>query len=250
MLLIFPAVVALALILVLWRRQAALVALRREAHIRDFSLPPRLFAPLRTQHPHLSLKDCQLVAQGLRQFFLAYLKSGQRYVSMPSQVVDDLWHEFILHTRDYQAFCDKAFGQFLHHTPAASLRQNPAQQSDLGLRRVWRQACLEENINPASPSRLPLLFALDSKLKIAKGFHYVADCQSLRRVADNGTSSVIHCGSDLHGSDSTSASDSSSSSDSNDSSRFGGDGGSGGSDGGGGDSSGCGGGGCGGGGGD
>ncbi len=244
MLLILPAVVVLALTLVFWRRQKALTALRREAYIRNFTLPPRLFEPLRTQHPHLSLKDCQLVAQGLRQFFLTYLKSGQRYVSMPSQVVDDLWHEFILHTRDYQAFCNKAFGQFLHHTPAAVLGQNAEQKSDNGLRRVWRQACLEENINPAQPSRLPLLFALDAKLKIARGFHYVADCQSLRRLTDNGsTATVVHCGSELHSS--SFDSDSSSSSSDSDNSRLGGDADSGGSDG-----SGCGGGGCGGGGGD
>ena len=244
MLLILPAVMALALILVFWRRQKALTALRREAYIRNFNLPPRLFEPLRTQHPHLSLKDCQLVAQGLRQFFLAYLKSGQRYVSMPSQVVDDLWHEFILHTRDYQAFCNEAFGQFLHHTPAAVLGQNAEQKSYNGLRRVWRQACLEENINPAQPSRLPLLFALDAKLKIARGFHYVADCQSLRRLTDNGsTAAVVHCGSELHSS--SFDSDSSSSSSDSDNSRLGGDADSGGSDG-----SGCGGGGCGGGGGD
>ncbi|PYC30198.1 glycine-rich domain-containing protein, partial [Pseudomonas protegens] len=243
MLLILPAVMALALILVFWRRQKALTALRREAYIRNFTLPPRLFEPLRTQHPHLSLKDCQLVAQGLRQFFLAYLKSGQRYVSMPSQVVDDLWHEFILHTRDYQAFCNKAFGQFLHHTPAAVLGQNAEQKSDNGLRRVWRQVCLEENINPAQPSRLPLLFALDAKLKIARGFHYVADCQSLRRLTDSGsTAAVVHCGSELHSS--SFDSDSSSSSSDSDNSRLGGDADSGGSDG-----SGCGGGGCGGGGG-
>lgn len=244
MLLILPVVVTLVLILVLWRRQKALRALRRDAYIRSFTLPPRLFEPLRTQHPHLSLKDCQLVAQGLRQFFLAYLKSGQRYVSMPSQVVDDLWHEFILHTRDYQAFCDKAFGQFLHHTPAAVLGQNAEQKSDNGLRRVWRLACLEENINPAQPSRLPLLFALDAKLKIARGFHYVADCQSLRRLTDNGSAAaVVHCGSELH----SSSLDSDSASSDGDGSRFGGDGDSGGSDGGGGDSGGCGGGGCGGG---
>lgn len=247
MLLILPVVVTLVLILVLWRRQKALRALRRDAYIRSFTLPPQLFEPLRTQHPHLSLKDCQLVAQGLRQFFLAYLKSGQRYVSMPSQVVDDLWHEFILHTRDYQAFCDKAFGQFLHHTPAAVLGQNAEQKSDNGLRRVWRLACLEENINPAQPSRLPLLFALDAKLKIARGFHYVADCQSLRRLTDNGSAAaVVHCGSELH----SSSLDSDSASSDGDGSRFGGDGDSGGSDGGGGDSGGCGGGGCGGGGGD
>jgi len=83
---------------VLWLRQRRA---RREAYIRDFVLPHGLFDKLRAQHPHLSLKDCQLVAQGLRQFFLAHLKSGRQYVSMPSQVADDLWHEFILYTRNY-----------------------------------------------------------------------------------------------------------------------------------------------------
>ena len=34
-----------------------------------------------------------LVSRGLRQFFLAYLMSGKRYVSMPSRVADELWHE-------------------------------------------------------------------------------------------------------------------------------------------------------------
>ncbi|RZT10484.1 hypothetical protein SAMN05216319_1058 [Duganella sp. CF402] len=91
---------------VLWARQHQA---RREAYIRDFILPHGLFDKLRARHPHLSLKDCQLVAQGLRQFFLAHLKSGRKYVSMPSQVADDLWHEFILYTRNYEQFCRKAF---------------------------------------------------------------------------------------------------------------------------------------------
>eukprot|EP01034_Spumella_vulgaris_P038231 gene38231-47204_t len=73
------------------------------------------------KHPQLTTKECQLVAQGLRQFFLAHLKSGRKYVSMPSQVADDLWHEFILYTMNYQQFCQHAFGRFLHHTPAVVL---------------------------------------------------------------------------------------------------------------------------------
>jgi hypothetical protein len=91
---------------VLWARQRQA---RREAYIRDFILPHGLFDKLRARHPHLSLKDCQLVAQGLRQFFLAHLKSGRKYVSMPSQVADDLWHEFILYTRNYEQFCRRAY---------------------------------------------------------------------------------------------------------------------------------------------
>lgn len=31
------------------------------------------------------------------------------------QLVDELWHEFILMTRDYQTFCYRYFGHFIHH---------------------------------------------------------------------------------------------------------------------------------------
>lgn len=171
----------------------------REAHIRSFALPKGLYDKLRERHPALSLKECQLVAQGLRQFFLTYLKSGRRHVSMPSQVVDDLWHEFILYTRGYQMFCDKAFGRFLHHTPAAALSITSG-QSNAGLRRCWWHACRDENINPVKPARLPLLFALDTKLNIRNGFRYAADCASVRRVGmavPAAGAAVIYCGGDF-----------------------------------------------------
>src|SRR5262245_10907427 len=88
---------------------------RREKYIRDFLFPRGLLDKLLAVRPHLSAREQQWVTQALRQFFLAYLKSGYQRVAMPSQVVDDLWHEFILFTRDYQAFCGEAFGNFLHH---------------------------------------------------------------------------------------------------------------------------------------
>lgn len=177
----------------LWQRQ---VALRREAYIRSFTLPQGLFEKLRKQHPHLSLKECQLVSHGLRQFFLAHLKSRRQYVSMPSQVVDDLWHEFILYTRNYQTFCQKAFGRFFHHTPAVVL--SGTRQSNAGLRRCWWYVCREENINPRTPTRLPLLFALDAKLSIPSGFRYVADCNAVRRQdSSSNAGSAVYCGGDF-----------------------------------------------------
>jgi hypothetical protein len=173
----------------LWSRQ---VILRREAYIRTFDLPRGLFEQLRKRRPELSLKDCQLVARGLRQFFLAHLKSGREYVSMPSQVADDLWHEFILYTRNYQAFCGKAFGKFLHHTPAVALSSSGL--NNAGLPRVWWYTCLEDNINPRKSSRLPLLFALDAKLGIPDGFRYAADCEAIcnQQGADK-SGFIVHC---------------------------------------------------------
>jgi hypothetical protein len=155
-------------------------------------LPHGLFEKLRKHHPHLSLKDCQLVAQGLRQFFMAHLKSGRQFVSMPSQVADDLWHEFILYTKNYQQFCGRAFGRFLHHTPAEVLRTG--QRGNDGIRRTWHYACHDENINPRKPSRLPLLFALDAKLNIANGYTYVPDCTGFRQ---QGEGAAPHCAADL-----------------------------------------------------
>jgi hypothetical protein len=178
----------------------------------------------------------------LRQFFIAYLMSGKQYVSMPSQAVDELWHAFILYTREYQSFCRRAFGTFLHHAPAATL--GGQRKSNEGLRRVWWYCCKYENIDPVNPTRLPLLFALDVKLNIPNGFRYHPQCEALRdkaraHAADTGSggATAIHCGGDFSDPnyDGTTAGFGDSSS----------------GDGGGGDAgSGCGGGGCGGGGGD
>ena len=185
-------VVALALIAVMAVR---LARAQREAYIRTYMFPPGLFDAFAKRRPGLTLKDRQLVAHALRQFFLAYLKSGRGFVSMPSQAADDLWHEFILYTKHYQAFCGKAFGRFLHHSPAITL--GPDRHGNAGLRRVWWHACLEENINPRRPTRLPLLFALDKKLGLADGFVYAADCNLVRRTAPDGSTTTVHCGGDF-----------------------------------------------------
>jgi hypothetical protein len=214
----------------------------RRQFVREARLPPFLLDKLRELYPQLQPRDTELVVRGLRQFFMAHLRSNRQFVGMPSKVVDAAWHEFILHTQAYQQWCRYAFGGMLHHTPAEVLGRS-AQRND-GLRRTWYWACKEESIDPRQPSRLPLLFALDAKFAISDGFSYVPDCSDIDRSAGAGA----HCG--------TSFGDTASGSGSGDSDGFGGSESSGsesgssdsssGSDGG----SGCGGGGCGGGGGD
>jgi hypothetical protein len=165
--------------------------LRRAEFIRTYRWPPGLLERLEKHRPGMERKDSALVSRGLRQFFVAYLMSGKRYVSMPSQVADDLWHEFILYTREYNAFCQRAFGGFLHHTPAVVLSGH--RKSNEGLRRVWWYCCKYESIDPVHPTRLPLLFALDSKLNIPDGFVYHPQCEELRK---NG-SGAAYCGGDF-----------------------------------------------------
>lgn len=181
---------------------------KRADFIRTYMFPPGLLDKLLAVRPDLTIKDRQLVARALRQFFLVYHRSSYQSIAMPSQVVDDLWHEFILYTKNYQTFCQHAFGRYMHHTPTAVLGQN--QRNNDGLRRTWRFACLEENINPMRATRLPLLFALDAKWNIPNGFRYQVDCSTLRKNGDG----TIYCAGDFSGaSASSSASDDSDSAD-------------------------------------
>ncbi len=164
---------------------------RREAFIREYILLKGLYDNLLKRRPELTHKDCALISRGSRQFFLAFTKSGGRYVSMPSQLADDLWHEFILYTRHYEVFCKRAFGQFLHHTPAVV--QASDQTTNEGLRRTWSHACKEENVNPKHPSRLPLLFAMDAKSGVKDGFRYTPDCKEARQRGEGTT----YCAEDI-----------------------------------------------------
>lgn len=191
-------------LLVVWMRWRQAV---RADYIRSYRLPQGIFAKLQARRPELSLKDCQLTARALRQFFLAYLKSGCQFVAMPSQAAADLWHELTLHTQHYEAFCDKAFGRFMHHTPAVALASD--RQVNAGLRRTWRYACIDENIDPRNPVRLPLLFALDAKLNIGNGFRYVPKRESPQdwsSSGDRGSDGGGHSGSTCYGEDFSSTS--------------------------------------------
>ncbi len=166
-------------------------------YIENFSFHPALKQKLKNKHPALSDAQMDLVFQGLRDYFYICNKAKRRMVSMPSQVVDDAWHEFILFTRNYQLFCQKALGRFLHHTPAEAMR-TPTLAQD-GIKRAWRLACRKEHINPKTPVRLPLLFAIDARLSIADGKFYSLDC---RAAQDNSyCAGHIACGGGCSGGD-------------------------------------------------
>ena len=74
--------------------------------------------------PEAVFKTCpwrprEVVAEGLRQWLRCAgeaLRDGQ-VVGMPSHAVDEAWHGLILCTGRYAAFCDEAYGRFLHHYP-------------------------------------------------------------------------------------------------------------------------------------
>jgi hypothetical protein len=168
-----------------WSRQ------RREAYIAAYPYQRFLDQRLAARRPELSAEQRSEVFLALDDYFQLCRKAGRRMVAMPSQAVDDAWHEFILFTRQYNKFCRHAFGRFLHHTPAEAM-STPTQASD-GLKRAWRLACAHEKIDPKKPEHLPRLFAIDAALGIAGGFIYQLDCLA----ASGGASGSGYCASHI-----------------------------------------------------
>src|ERR671914_1623210 len=48
--------------------------------------------------------------------FLDLVAGSKEFIS-PPRPVDVAWHAFILHTRDYEAYCRERFGRVIHHEP-------------------------------------------------------------------------------------------------------------------------------------
>lgn len=95
------------------RRRAARKA---EAYIVDYVFPPHIERRI-ARKAKLDDADWDLVERGLREWFICCAWRGQTILGMPSRLVDEAWHEFLLDSLSYTRFCDNAFGDYLHHTP-------------------------------------------------------------------------------------------------------------------------------------
>jgi hypothetical protein len=64
----------------------------------------------------------QLFADTKRYLYLCVVEGK---LLAPPSVIDQGWHEFLMYTKDYQDFCLRYFGKFVHHTPRLMLQPHP-----------------------------------------------------------------------------------------------------------------------------
>ena len=170
--------------MVLLRTRSRLFPRRRAL---DGPFPPGLLTRLSLTHPLLDDDALDLVEQGLRQWFAVCQRAEGAAVAMPSVVVDDLWHELIVHTAAYERFCRGAFGRFLHHTPEEAMTpQDAAANGGWRLRRTYELAREVEGTS------LPLLFRVDALLRVRRGRAYVEDCGRLLCAPPRATVCLRH----------------------------------------------------------
>ena len=100
---------------------APMVALRSTApshqhkHLIDEGLWKRLVDRMVSEKVLEPAYAERLLDQALGFLLLCAKNPGESFA--PSDAVDIAWHTFILHTRDYAAFCERIAGRFIHHDP-------------------------------------------------------------------------------------------------------------------------------------
>lgn len=60
----------------------------------------------------------------------AFLDTASHRSASPTPRVDSAWHEFILHTQIYAAYCSSRYGHFVHHVPLSPVLQGGIPEED------------------------------------------------------------------------------------------------------------------------
>jgi hypothetical protein len=77
-----------------------------------------------SDHPDITEDDFEWRLFELKRYFV--LNSIMNNTPMFSSKVDEVWHEMLMFTKQYEVFSDKYLGKMLHHTP--NLQPEPAPQ--------------------------------------------------------------------------------------------------------------------------
>jgi hypothetical protein len=149
---------------------------KREAQrrfIETYAFPAALKQKLYAAFPTLSTTQIEQILEGLRQWFALLHNHRSQKFGMPSKAVDTAWHEFILLTRQYQSFCNGAFGEYLHHAPNAGGSERRGE--DLALARTYALAPVTAIVAGGAvlgAASATGLFDIDRALGIEGGYVY------------------------------------------------------------------------------
>lgn len=77
-----------------------------------------------SEHPDITEDEYEWRLFELKRYF--FMNSIMKNTPMFSADVDEIWHEMLMFTRQYETFSDRYMGKMLHHTP--NLNPEPAPQ--------------------------------------------------------------------------------------------------------------------------
>lgn len=104
---------------------------RRLAARVETAMPPAYHQQLKQRvlqrYPRFSDAQFEWALFELKRYFLMNLVL--RGAPMFSETCDDVWHEMLMFTREYQAFCERIAGVTIHHTPYAERTPMPDERA-------------------------------------------------------------------------------------------------------------------------
>ncbi|MBI4090204.1 MAG: hypothetical protein HY421_02260 [Candidatus Kerfeldbacteria bacterium] len=77
--------------------------------------------------------------------FMALAAAFPGHAFVPTKPIDAAWHEFILFTRPYHAYCRLLNRRYIHHVPVDELADNPPKGGALRTRRFMEERGIEFN---------------------------------------------------------------------------------------------------------
>lgn len=86
----------------------------------DFSNVDRKFS---LKHPDIKPKDARIEC-------LRFMALGMVREVSPPPILDDYWHEYILHTKKYTRETNLVFGEYFHHAPNDGTNKARGQNND------------------------------------------------------------------------------------------------------------------------
>jgi hypothetical protein len=150
-------------------------AARRQEFVATYKLPGGIGRELRGELGDAA--DLGIAFRGLHQWLRIHVAAPRTMLTMPSKAVDLLWHEFILHTTEYEEFCQHAYGRTLHHVPETSMNAETHDTlNDEAMGRTYAMACADGGIRLPLMVGLPVLFQVDTELAVPNGQQWSLDC--------------------------------------------------------------------------
>jgi hypothetical protein len=168
---------------------------KQKAALRNWVFNPEYCQTVMRLYPHLREADIQLAFDQLRIYFYVNWVHESKRIAMPSRLVDNCWHIFILDTRNYLKFCAVVFDKYLHHEPPhAELEtielKEQSQTQFLSMARAYQYAhkyearrrtesgeksypnLINTDANLAISDIIPTIFSIDEAMQIEDGFIY------------------------------------------------------------------------------
>ena len=89
--------------------------------LERYEIPSGVIERIKPKEPFNKMADAQIkeVVNEFKKFMAIVVinHNTEKRVEMVNELVDEVWHTFILFTNEYRKFCDALVGEYIHHEP-------------------------------------------------------------------------------------------------------------------------------------